>query len=62
MATRPIAKGLGARPTSLAWGQFIELIARVWPFITAAREGRISRSAAYIRRAGVTVRDKKGTM
>ena len=39
----------------------MELIARGWPFATAAKEVGISRSAAYLGCDGVTVRDKNGS-
>ena len=40
----------------------MELIARGWLLITAAREVGISRSAAYLWRDGGQVRDKDGSM
>jgi IS30 family transposase len=60
--SRRIPKGPGRRPKSHARSRFMELIAKGWPLMAAAREVGVSRTAAYIWGDGTTVRRKNGTV
>ena len=58
VSSRLMRKDLGGRPQSLAGRQLIKLFTRGCPLGTAARQVEISRSAAYLRRFGPSVRYK----